>query len=93
MFVIRYRSFGCAALGLCLVARGFLDAYTTEDLKPWDVAPGAIIVAEAGGSIGLVDGFPFDLLHGSINASCTTEINRELTRLVREADESPLNIF
>lgn len=92
-YQISYRSFGSAAMGICLVAKGLIDSYTTDDLKPWDVAPGAIIVAEAGGTVSLVNGLPFDLLDGSIIASCCENINQEITRLIREADESALNII
>lgn len=43
---------GCAALGLCYVARGSMDAYQCDGLYPWDVAAGVLIVSEAGGSVG-----------------------------------------
>lgn len=42
---------GCAALGLCYVARGATDAYQCDGLYPWDVAAGSLIVTEAGGYI------------------------------------------
>ncbi|TDO96018.1 inositol monophosphatase family protein [Marinomonas balearica] len=42
---------GSAALDLCAVAHGFMDAYY-ESVKPWDMAAGAIIAEEAGASIG-----------------------------------------
>jgi len=40
---------GSAALDLCYVAAGRLDAYWEAKLKPWDVAAGLLIVEEAGG--------------------------------------------
>ena len=43
------RRLGAASLDLCLVARGWMDGYWERKLKPWDVAAGALIVAEAGG--------------------------------------------
>ncbi len=42
---------GSAALDLCFVACGRLDGYWEAGLSPWDVAAGALIVAEAGGRV------------------------------------------
>lgn len=42
------RRCGSAALDLCMVAGGRLDAYYERCLKPWDHAAGALIAAEAG---------------------------------------------
>ena len=44
------RSTGSAALNMCLVASGVMDVYYEDGYGgPWDVAAGAVIVAEAGG--------------------------------------------
>ncbi len=43
---------GSAALELAYVAAGRLDGYWQYNLKPWDIAAGALIVREAGGLIG-----------------------------------------
>lgn len=45
------RRLGSAALDLCLVAQGVLDAFYEDLLNPWDVAAGMLIVAEAGGIV------------------------------------------
>ena len=42
---------GSAALDLCYVACGRLDAYWEWNLGPWDVAAGRLIVEEAGGRV------------------------------------------
>lgn len=42
------RRCGSAALDLCMLATGRLDAYYERGLKPWDHAAGALIAAEAG---------------------------------------------
>lgn len=42
---------GSAALDLCAVARGQMDAYY-ESVKPWDMAAGALIATEAGARVG-----------------------------------------
>lgn len=45
------RRIGAASVDLCYVACGRMDAYFEYNLKPWDVAAGALIVKEAGGTI------------------------------------------
>ncbi len=45
------RRLGSAALALAWVAAGRLDGYWEAELKPWDAAPGALIIAEAGGRV------------------------------------------
>ena len=42
------RRFGSAAIDLCLVACGRLDAYFEQYLNSWDMAAGVLIAAEAG---------------------------------------------
>ncbi|HEU4428242.1 MAG TPA: inositol monophosphatase family protein [Myxococcota bacterium] len=42
---------GSAALDLCYVACGRFDGYWEYKLSPWDVAAGALIVTEAGGTV------------------------------------------
>lgn len=49
------RRMGSAALDLAYVAAGRLDGYFERGLKPWDLAAGALLVAEAGGSVSLLD--------------------------------------
>ncbi len=45
------RRLGSAATDLAYVACGRFDAFWEYDLKPWDVAAGAVIVKEAGGTV------------------------------------------
>ena len=45
------RRIGSAAIDLAYVACGRFDAFYEYSLNPWDVAAGAIIVNEAGGSV------------------------------------------
>ena len=54
------RRLGSAAIDLCYVAAGRMDGFWERDLKPWDVAAGALIVAEAGGRVTQMDGASFD---------------------------------
>lgn len=55
------RRCGAAALDLAWTACGRFDAFYEDELKPWDMAAGALLVTEAGGSISNLDGSPFDL--------------------------------
>jgi myo-inositol-1(or 4)-monophosphatase len=42
------RRMGSAALDLCSVAAGRIDAYVEEGLNPWDMAAGGLVATEAG---------------------------------------------
>lgn len=42
---------GSAALNLCAVAMGRIEAFWSTSLKPWDMAAGELIVREAGGRV------------------------------------------
>jgi myo-inositol-1(or 4)-monophosphatase len=53
------RQTGSAALNLAYVAAGRLDGYWERPLQPWDVAAGALLVAEAGGRVTDLGGGPF----------------------------------
>lgn len=75
---------GSAALDLALVAAGRYDAFWEWDLKPWDVAAGALLIAEAGGRVTAIDGGPLDLATGSIAAS-NGRIHAEFTGALLEA--------
>jgi myo-inositol-1(or 4)-monophosphatase len=52
------RRFGAAALDLCAVAEGTLDAYYEKGLNPWDHAAGGLIAAEAGVTVAGLAGAP-----------------------------------
>ncbi len=45
------RRFGAAALDLAYVAMGRFEAFYEYNLKPWDVAAGALLIQEAGGQL------------------------------------------
>lgn len=56
-----FRRMGSAALNLCYVAAGSLDAYWATSTKIWDIAAGALIVAEAGGVMTSPSGGPLEM--------------------------------
>ena len=63
-FIVRaqaIRRCGSAALDLSYVACGRFDGFWELKLKPWDVAAGALMVAEAGGRVTDFEGGPFAL--------------------------------
>jgi myo-inositol-1(or 4)-monophosphatase len=76
------RRFGSAALDLCFVACGRVDAYWEICLKPWDIAAGALILKEAGGSVTCTDGVDFDPDKGNIAAS-NELLHKELLELIK----------
>jgi myo-inositol-1(or 4)-monophosphatase len=73
------RRTGSAALELCYVACRRVDAFWEFGLRPWGVAAGALIVAEAGGRVTNLDGSALDLDARKILAS-----NGKLHRAMRE---------
>jgi myo-inositol-1(or 4)-monophosphatase len=60
---------GCASLDLCHVAMGRLDGHWEQELGPWDMAAGALIVQEAGGKVTQVTGEPFSSYGRGVLAS------------------------
>ena len=63
------RRLGSAAIDLCYVAAGRMDGFWERDLNAWDIAGGALLVEEAGGSITNFEGAPFDSRGRSVVAS------------------------
>ena len=67
------RIMGSAALGLAYVAAGRIDLYVHHHLGPWDLAPGLLLVAEAGGVATDLKGAP-----ATLNNSAAIAANRGL---------------
>lgn len=63
------RRLGAAALDLCYVAAGRLDAFYERGLHAWDIAAGGLILEEAGGKVTDYRGRDLDLEGGEIVAS------------------------
>jgi myo-inositol-1(or 4)-monophosphatase len=61
------RRMGSAAMDLCHVARGRVDAYFERGLSWWDLAAGALIAREAGAVVSALDGGP--VVPGSVFAA------------------------
>src|SRR5438034_2760151 len=63
------RRAGAAALDLAYVACGRLDAFWELGLSPWDMAAGALLIQEAGGLVGDLDGDQGFLEKGDVCAA------------------------
>lgn len=50
------RRAGSAAVDLCAVACGRLDAYYEAGLNPWDLAAGEVVAREAGATVDMLEG-------------------------------------
>ena len=72
------RRFGSAALDLCWVAGGRVDAYYEWGLSPWDLSAGRLICTEAGGQV--------DVLPSHTIVAATPELAGPLADLLVEAE-------
>ncbi|MFV0442633.1 MAG: inositol monophosphatase family protein [Planctomycetaceae bacterium] len=75
---------GSAALNLCCVACGRIEAFWSTSLQPWDQAAGALIVREAGGRVTRTDGQSFDVDRPDLLASNGTTLHATLQCLLTE---------
>ena len=76
------RRLGAAAIDLCYLAQGRVEAFYEIDLKPWDVAAGILIVNEAGGKVSNVKGETFNFDDKSIVVSNGNVHEQLLEKLV-----------
>ena len=72
---------GSAALNLCCVAAGRIDAFWSTSLKPWDVAAGTLIVQEAGGIVTTINGGAIDIMQPDLLAASTLPVAQGLSEL------------
>jgi myo-inositol-1(or 4)-monophosphatase len=77
------RRLGSAALNLCYVGHGRLDAYWANRLKPWDVAAGALIAAEAGAVLTNLSGNQFDPWSGEVLVAASQSLSEEMQISIR----------
>lgn len=92
-FLVRVQSTrqtGSSALNLCYVAAGRLDGYWERGIAPWDVAAGAVIALEAGGSVTNFDGAGFIADDREVVASNGHLHNHLLEVLLQHAPRPPV---
>ena len=81
---------GAASLDLCQVARGRFDGYFEFNLKPWDIAAGALMVREAGGFVTDMDGEEHWLESGNIitgNAKILAQLLQVISKYLPARDK------
>ena len=72
------RRAGSAALDLCYLAQGSLDAFWEEILMPWDFAAGIVLVREAGGVLVRPGGMELELTPGPVYGASGVALLQEL---------------
>lgn len=76
------RRTGSASTDLAWVAGGRFDAYWEAGLAPWDVAPGLLMIKEAGGTISDQAGKPGAIWSGNVLAG-NEAIHGQLSKLLQ----------
>jgi myo-inositol-1(or 4)-monophosphatase len=79
------RRFGAAALDLCFVACGRLDAYFEEHLNSWDLIAGQVIATEAGA---IVTNFSGDTVTPQQVLATQPGVQKALIRLIADSTKA-----
>jgi myo-inositol-1(or 4)-monophosphatase len=83
------RNVGSAALQMAYVAAGRLSGFWEIGLNSWDLAAGALLVKESGGSVTDTAGNPYDLAVRNVLAT-NGHIHEEFTNVLKQADATGL---
>jgi len=81
------RRMGSTALSLAYVAAGRLEGFYEQNLKPWDIAGGILLVQEAGGKVSNFKGKKPELARGELVAS-NGRIHNEMLRHLKSQTTS-----
>ncbi|XP_078040053.1 uncharacterized protein LOC144471651 isoform X2 [Augochlora pura] len=84
------RTLGVAALTLCYVALGIVEAYYIEGpgISTWDIAAASLIITEAGGVVlDRETGEIIDIMKPRAIGACNKKIARDVFNIIREADQ------
>lgn len=79
------RRTGSAALNLCYLAAGRVDAFWARSTHLWDIAAGALLVEEAGGVVTGLEGQPLDWRMPYPVATANATLQRHFLRLLEQA--------
>ncbi|ELT96191.1 hypothetical protein CAPTEDRAFT_166839 [Capitella teleta] len=74
------RTGGSAALGLCHVACGRVDAFFESGMHVWDIAAGGLIVMEAGGVFLDTNGGAVDLMSRRVLCAGTNDLAQQIAK-------------
>jgi myo-inositol-1(or 4)-monophosphatase len=80
--VMDMRKLGSAGLEIAWVATGRGEAYFTTKIEPWDVAPGVLLIQEAGGGVSDFHGDSWKLQTSDLLFS-NGKVHQELLDLVK----------
>lgn len=81
------RALGSAAMNICAVAQGHVQAYYEFGLHCWDMCAPTTILSEAGGFVCDTTGEKFDLVKRRVVVACNEQIAKELSgALIRQLD-------
>jgi myo-inositol-1(or 4)-monophosphatase len=76
------RRMGAASLDMAYVAAGRFDGFWERGLKPWDVAAGIVLIREAGGMVGDLQGGT-DMLTGGTILCANEYLQPQLLKLLK----------
>ena len=76
------RRCGAAALDLAYVAAGWFDAFFEYRLSPWDIAAGAIIIQESGGTVSDCFGNPIALSQAASLCATNGKLHQSMIDVV-----------
>jgi myo-inositol-1(or 4)-monophosphatase len=80
------RRMGSAALNLCYVAAGRLDAYLATSVSIWDVAAGVLIAQESQGAVSGLTGGPLNLDRPELIAAASRPLLDQLAVIANRAE-------
>jgi myo-inositol-1(or 4)-monophosphatase len=82
------RRLGSAALNLCHVACGRLDAYWTASVQSWDIAAGSLICRQAGAVVTGATGGPFSVWDADLAVAASPQLHAELLACLSRSPRS-----
>lgn len=82
------RGIGCAALDLAYVAQGIYDGCHVDDLWPWDMAAGVVLIREAGGVVYGPNGAEFNVMKPNLVSAGTEILCQKLIELIKYEEPS-----
>lgn len=85
------RRLGSAALDLCWLAAGRTDGYWEDNLNPWDVGAGILILQEAGGKVTDYSGKKYKKLpdYGRTMLASNGKIHAQMLQIIRKTEPRP----